>query len=78
MIFSGAPWGFARYVWWQMMAAAPDVTEPAAAQGMGVCDKIARCRGRQGPKDAFLLAATAQSLRKMAKIIPMPTQMVPA
>ena len=31
-----------------------------------------RVRGPNGVKDEFLLAATAQSLRKMAKIIPMP------
>ncbi len=37
-----------------------------------------RLRGPNGAKDEFLLAATAQNLRKMAKIIPMPTQPVPA
>jgi len=31
-----------------------------------------RLRGPNGVKDEFLLAATAQNLRKMAKIIPMP------
>ena len=31
-----------------------------------------RLRGPNGAKDEFLLAATAQNLRKMAKIIPMP------
>ena len=31
-----------------------------------------RVRGPNGVKDEFLLAATAQNLRKMAKIIPMP------
>ena len=37
-----------------------------------------RLRGPNGAKDEFILAATAQSLRKMAKIIPMPMQPVPA
>jgi len=37
-----------------------------------------RLRGPNGAKDEFLLAATAQNLRKMAKLIPMPTQMAPA
>lgn len=37
-----------------------------------------RLRGPNGAKDEFLLAATAQNLRKMAKIIPVPTQTVPA
>jgi len=37
-----------------------------------------RLRGPNGAKDEFLLAAAAQNLRKMAKIIPMPVQMVPA
>jgi hypothetical protein len=37
-----------------------------------------RLRGPNGAKDKFLLAATAQNLRKMAKIIPMPVQMAPA
>jgi hypothetical protein len=31
-----------------------------------------RLRGPQGARDAFLLAATAQILRKLAKLIPMP------
>jgi hypothetical protein len=35
-------------------------------------------RGPNGAKDEFLLAATAQNLRKMAKIIPMPVQTAPA
>jgi len=30
-----------------------------------------RLRGPQGAKDEFLLAATAQNLRKLAKMIPM-------
>jgi len=34
-----------------------------------------RLRGPNGVKDEFLLAGTAQNLRKMAKLIPMPTQM---
>jgi len=33
-----------------------------------------RLRGPNGTKDEFILAATAQNLRKMAKIIPMPRQ----
>jgi len=37
-----------------------------------------RLRGPNGAKDEFLLAATAQNLRKMAKLIPMPAQMAPA
>ena len=37
-----------------------------------------RLRGPNGAKDEFLLAATAQNLRKLAKITPMPVQMVPA
>jgi transposase len=37
-----------------------------------------RLRGPNGAKDELLLAATAQNLRKMAKIIPMPAQTVPA
>jgi hypothetical protein len=32
-----------------------------------------RLRGPNGARDEFLLAATAQNLRKMAKVIPMPT-----
>jgi IS4 transposase len=31
-----------------------------------------RLRGPNGARDAFLLAATAQNLRKLAKLIPMP------
>jgi hypothetical protein len=30
-------------------------------------------RGPSGAKDEFLLAATAQNLRKLAKLIPLPT-----
>lgn len=37
-----------------------------------------RLRGPNGAKDEFLLAATAQNLRKMAKIIPMTAQKMPA
>jgi transposase len=33
-----------------------------------------RLRGPNGARDEFILAATAQNLRKMAKLIPMPTQ----
>jgi Transposase DDE domain len=32
-----------------------------------------RLRGPTGARDEFLLAATAQNLRKLAKLIPMPT-----
>jgi len=32
-----------------------------------------RLRGPNGAKDEFLLAATAQNLRKLAKLIPPPT-----
>jgi hypothetical protein len=32
-----------------------------------------RLRGPNGAKDEFLLAATAQNLRKLAKLIPVPT-----
>lgn len=35
-----------------------------------------RLRGPNGAKDEFLLAATAQNLRKMAKITPMPAQKI--
>jgi hypothetical protein len=37
-----------------------------------------RLRGPNGAKDEFLLAATAQNLRKLAKIIPMPAVPAPA
>jgi transposase len=37
-----------------------------------------RLRGPNGAKDEFLLAATAQNLRKMAKLIPMPQRAVAA
>jgi len=37
-----------------------------------------RLRGPNGAKDEFLLAATAQNLRKMAKLIPMPPHPLPA
>jgi transposase len=36
-----------------------------------------RLRGPNGAKDEFLLAATAQNLRKLAKLIPTSTQLVP-
>jgi hypothetical protein len=32
-----------------------------------------RLRGPTGARDEFILAATAQNLRKMAKLVPMPT-----
>ncbi len=35
-----------------------------------------RLRGPNGAKDEFLLAASAQNLRKLAKLIPMPAQTV--
>jgi hypothetical protein len=34
-----------------------------------------RLRGPYGPNDEFLLAATAQNLRKLAEIFPAPRQM---
>ena len=37
-----------------------------------------RLRGPNGARDEFHLAAAAQNLRKLAKLIPMPTQAVPA
>ena len=37
-----------------------------------------RLRGPNGAKDEFLLAATAQNLRNLAKLIPMPVQPLPA
>ena len=36
-----------------------------------------RLRGPSGAKDEFLLAATAQNLRKLAKLIPLPTRSSP-
>jgi hypothetical protein len=36
-----------------------------------------RLRGPNGAKDEFLVAATAQNLRKLAKLIPMPPEPVP-
>ena len=32
-----------------------------------------RLRGQNGARDEFILAATAQNLRKMAKLVPMPS-----
>ena len=37
-----------------------------------------RLRGPNGAKDEFLLTATAQNLRRLAKLIPNPAQAVPA
>ncbi len=37
-----------------------------------------RLRGPNGARDEFLLAATAQNLRKLAKLIPLGAQAVPA
>jgi hypothetical protein len=37
-----------------------------------------RLRGPCGARDEFLLAATAQNLRKLAKLIPPPMQVMPA
>jgi hypothetical protein len=37
-----------------------------------------RLRGPLGARDEFLLAATAQNLRKLAKLIPEPAQPMPA
>ena len=35
-----------------------------------------RLRDPRGAKDELLLAATAQNLRKLAKLIPLPTQIL--
>jgi hypothetical protein len=37
-----------------------------------------RLRGPNGARDEFLLAATAQNLRKLAKLIPAPATLKPA
>ena len=37
-----------------------------------------RLRGPSGAKDEFLLAATAQNLRKLAKLVPLPTPILAA
>jgi hypothetical protein len=37
-----------------------------------------RLRGPSGAKDEFLLAATAQNLRKLAKLIPLPAPITAA
>jgi hypothetical protein len=37
-----------------------------------------RLRGPNGAKDEFLLAATAQNLRKLAKLVPLPAPTVAA
>lgn len=37
-----------------------------------------RLRGPNGARDEFHLAATAQNLRKLARLIPVPIQMAPA
>lgn len=37
-----------------------------------------RLRGFNGTRDEFHLAATAQNLRKMAKLIPIPAHPLPA
>jgi hypothetical protein len=37
-----------------------------------------RPRGPSGAKDEFLLAATAQNQRKLAKLIPFPVPILPA
>jgi hypothetical protein len=39
---------------------------------------VAAVRGPNGARDEFLLAATAQNLRKLAKLIPLGAQAVPA
>ena len=39
---------------------------------------IAAYEDRNGARDEFLLAATAQNLRKLAKLIPLGGQAVPA
>jgi len=40
--------------------------------------RLDRRRGPNGARDEFLLAATAQNLRKMAELIPMPATPAPA
>jgi hypothetical protein len=37
-----------------------------------------RLRGPNGAKDEFLMAATAQNLRKLAKLVPLPAPTVAA
>lgn len=37
-----------------------------------------RLRGPSGAKDEFLLAATAQNLQKLAKLVPLPTPILAA
>jgi hypothetical protein len=43
----------------------------ARADGPDISARL-RLRGPSGAKDEFLLAATAQNLRKLAKFIPLP------
>ena len=43
-----------------------------------ICLPAMRLCGPNGAKDEFLLAATAQNLRKLAKLIPVPAQILAA
>ena len=49
-----------------------DPTDVAHLKRILKLDRL-RLRGPNGALDEFLLAATAQNIRKMAKLIPMPT-----
>ena len=53
---------------------APSANDPLFAHLKRILrlDRL-RLRGPNGAKDEFLLAATAQNLRKLAKLIPFPT-----
>jgi hypothetical protein len=48
----------------------------ATSSGILKMDRL-RLRGPLGARDEFLLAATAQNLRKLAKLIPMSAQPMP-
>ena len=52
--------------------AAPKTARESASSGPGIRLDRLRLRGPNGARDEFHLAATAQNLRKLAKIIPMP------
>ncbi|WGD56918.1 hypothetical protein QA641_14925 [Bradyrhizobium sp. CB1650] len=56
-------------------AAAVPVIELAAVEAprCAAIGELLRLRGPNGARDEFILAAIAQNLRKMAKLIPMPT-----
>ena len=49
-----------------------DVDDLLAEKRILRLDRL-RLRGPNGARDEFLLAATAQNLRKLAKLIPMPS-----